>query len=568
MLMKYISIVLITLLLKMNIIAIDSTTLPSMTSEPPMKLPTSWEYALFSGSETHPLSITSSSTYISGDVFSNHDIKHRGANLQVDGRLNAVGRIDSHHDQLDVWNQWEDVSPETAPDFGRVIRRLVSLDAEVYDQNQLFEGSDLQVERPMMIKGDAAFKGTEFVGKDYIIASGDITFDVTSLESLDDEPLVLYSEYGDIKIQASYSTMRGILYAPKGTVQIDVSSTFELEGHIIADRIELSGENVEIYGLYDEISLLNGHHHFMACNDRYYELYSEVPFNDYSTPYNTPVVMEIQDLLLESSIARSENIVQSVVLCHAALDKVEELRTKLEEEQRILEQIAADPFGDYDGDGLLNGFELEMLRDYTNPMVYDTDDDGIPDGEEDSDKDGLSNLLEQELGTDPANPDTDGDGLLDGSEYQLGTDPLLSVSGQDGILDSEKTYTQTIVGPVPDVKLEITAVGDISKAVYIHDATDNFTIDPEYSFADNEHFVSGLYVFVAELPYKHARIYLPVDRNKLGDRDIEQVKMVYFDERFMTFLPLEKQGMDPDSGIVWGETDHLGMFALVYPPDM
>ena len=31
---------------------------------------------------------------------------------------------------------------------------------------------------------------------------------------------------------------------------------------------------------------------------------------------------------------------------------------------------------------------------------------------EDSDKDGLSNLLEQELGTYGFNPDTDGDGLL------------------------------------------------------------------------------------------------------------------------------------------------------------
>ena len=54
-----------------------------------------------------------------------------------------------------------------------------------------------------------------------------------------------------------------------------------------------------------------------------------------------------------------------------------------------------------------NGFELEMLSNSTNPLLYSTDGDGIPDGEEDPDQDGLSNLMEQELGTDPLSADTD-----------------------------------------------------------------------------------------------------------------------------------------------------------------
>jgi hypothetical protein len=44
--------------------------------------------------------------------------------------------------------------------------------------------------------------------------------------------------------------------------------------------------------------------------------------------------------------------------------------------------------------------------------------------ETDTDGDGLTNLQEFELGTDPTNPDSDGDGWKDGVEFRKGTDPL------------------------------------------------------------------------------------------------------------------------------------------------
>jgi len=89
---------------------------------------------------------------------------------------------------------------------------------------------------------------------------------------------------------------------------------------------------------------------------------------------------------------------------------------------------------DSDGDGVLDGYE------------FDTDDDGLSDGEEffiygtpyyggggpynpDSDRDGLSDGIEVHIyGTDPANPDTDGDGFSDGAEVAVGTDPLTPTS--------------------------------------------------------------------------------------------------------------------------------------------
>lgn len=48
---------------------------------------------------------------------------------------------------------------------------------------------------------------------------------------------------------------------------------------------------------------------------------------------------------------------------------------------------------------------------------------------EDSDGDGLVNIVEQQLGTDMNNADTDGDGFSDGQEVQSGHDPLQKPDG-------------------------------------------------------------------------------------------------------------------------------------------
>ena len=84
---------------------------------------------------------------------------------------------------------------------------------------------------------------------------------------------------------------------------------------------------------------------------------------------------------------------------------------------------------DLDGDGFICGL----------PLGPDYDGDGLPD------------IDEERLGTDPLDPDTDGDGLSDGDEVAVGTDPLDPDTDGDGIPDgTDPDVLADVLDGLPD----------------------------------------------------------------------------------------------------------------------
>lgn len=135
-----------------------------------------------------------------------------------------------------------------------------------------------------------------------------------------------------------------------------------------------------------------------------------------------------------------------------------------EQKGYVLELPATNPLlTDTDGDGLNDGSEVNTHK--TDPTVQDTDGDGYTDSEEvingtdplnaadpkfvDSDGDGLTDELEifppaGTCATSPTNPDSDGDGLLDGEEINTyGTNPCNPDTDGDGVSDGDEVANGT-----------------------------------------------------------------------------------------------------------------------------
>lgn len=109
------------------------------------------------------------------------------------------------------------------------------------------------------------------------------------------------------------------------------------------------------------------------------------------------------------------------------------------------------PLSDKIGLDLNLGFN-PTFADNLNPSIDDKKDVwwngrlslvyNFKDENPDTDGDGLSNIEEEKIGTDPKNPDTDGDGLNDGEEVEkIKSDPMKMDTDGDGLNDGDEVKT-------------------------------------------------------------------------------------------------------------------------------
>ena len=258
------------------------------------------------------------------------------------------------------------------------------------------------------------------------------------------------------------------------------------------------------------------------------------------------------------------------------------------EEDGVIElyelSLGSSPFGtDADDDGLSDYYEIIVMEHITMPGLADTDGDGVLDGDEDLDLDGVTNIIERDLGSNPlkldsdgdgisdlalllganmgsTTGDTDGDGLSDESEARMGTDPDHVDSDRDGIPDGQEYHMQTISREDMGLTINILGMGDHSLSIN----TDRMVGAP--GFAGNFGQVGDFVIISTELPFQLATVELAYNEELVPAGDEINLRLFLYDEELGQMVMLESPSVNTETNQIRGDTPQLGPIGVLYLP--
>lgn len=235
-----------------------------------------FEFALFSGSQSDTLSLSGSSQYIGGSAHSNYKFTMNGSSQTVTGNVEAVSHVTFNGSKLEVGGTCQG-SPITIhgskisvghtlptpaaviemPDFTEEIKAQAEAAGTKYSSSQTFNGGFLNLDSPIYVEGDVVINGSHFSGTGFILATGDITFNGSSLKNASSDSFCFYSRDGNIRVNGSNCELDGILYAPNGSITMNGSNQ-TIHGRVIGDEVIFHGSNTQIIAGSNDLNCLPG----------------------------------------------------------------------------------------------------------------------------------------------------------------------------------------------------------------------------------------------------------------------------------------------------------------------
>ena len=342
-------------------VAMTATMLPAFpaVAESSEKYP----YTLFAGSsEEGAITVNAGNFCVNGNVATNGTIVSSG-NMNINGTKtgNANESMIFIFDKIDL-------------------QYFSTSNVDEFTEDYTFEEVNININTPTEVMGETTLTGNININ--------------TALKSLEDVNLygevkntndsLIFSKYGDIIIDSQNVNLNGLVYAPFGDVEITAQNLNLNNVVIIADTITLNCPNVNA--------------NYSGNTAEFVGAVSE--------PLDIPVD-EWQYMKDENENGLPdffEDMNNWELLKDTDGDKLPD---------SIEQYLGSDStLVDTDGDLLDDYYEVFVTG--TDPTLIDTDENGVTDGDEDFDEDGLTNYEEYIQTTSLWSEDSDSDSITDG----------------------------------------------------------------------------------------------------------------------------------------------------------
>ena len=224
-------------------------------------------------------------------------------------------------------------------------------------------------------------------------------------------------------------------------------------------------------------------------------------------------------------------------------DKIKVYSVRMANIREILQDPVESQYtltNDTDKDGIPDFMEMQLFL--TDPFKKDSDENGTDDGYEDADEDGLTNLQEIAISLNPVLKDTDGDGLTDGDELnKYSTNPFDPDSDRDGATDKwelDNGYDPKVAETSFDIVKKI-EVDDKIKEVKIElkevsgKTAESLSISEGNNGLVNEEvpgYISTSHDFEADGDIKTAKVTYTLDSKLFENKDFKPA-LYYFNEK-------------------------------------
>ena len=307
----------------------------------------------------------------------------------------------------------------------------------------------------------------------------------------------------------------------------------------------LNGNNTVIYSKFGDIDISNSQ---ASVNGLIYAPFGTVTIN--CDNFNMDGLIIAQNVVIDGYGA---NINYSSSWAELVGTESEELSWTMDDWQYLADtdddglpnliekEVGSDPYNpDTDGDNLPDGYEALTLG--TDPTKPDTDDNGVLDCDEDFDEDGLTNLQEYEQGTEPYNEDTNRNGIPDGNEKRLQTF-IHEVENEDCA--------------VTEVRVSMEGTGNLQKTTSVESI-----MNKDILCSDVVGLVGEPFEIETTSQFDKATLTYVIDKSKLGDTAFDNLLFLWYDKENDNFVELETI-LDEANSTVTVETTHFSKYMIV-----